>query len=139
MMAAAATDTAIIGWATHWSSHDVEQLLSLFTDDCVYEDVTLGIVNHGKGELTAFAHGFFTAFPDFHVELHSHFDTGEWAAVEWSMSGTHEGDLMGTAPTHKHFALRGASTFELRDGKIRRCSDYWDFVTFAKQLGLPAQ
>jgi steroid delta-isomerase-like uncharacterized protein len=135
-MAATTTDTALIGWATYWSSHDMDQLLSLFTDDCVYEDVTLGIVNHGKGELTAFAHGFFTAFPDFHVELQSHFDTGEWAAVEWVMSGTHEGDLMGTPPTHKRFSLRGASTFELADGKIRRCSDYWDFAIFAKQLGL---
>ena len=44
---------------------------------------------------------------------------------------------MGTPPTHKHFSLWGASVFELAGNKIRRCSDYWDFVTFAKQLGLP--
>lgn len=135
-MATTTTDRALQDWAAHWSSHDMERLLSLFTDDCIYEDVTLGVVNHGKDELTTFAQGFFTAFPDFHVELRSHLDAGEWAAVEWTMSGTHEGDLMGTPPTHKRFSLRGASTFELRDGKIRRCSDYWDFVTFAKQLGL---
>lgn len=136
-MATTTADTALEGWAEHWSSHDMAQLLSLFTDDCVYEDVTLGIVNHGKGELAAFATGFFTAFPDFHVELLARFDTGAWAGVEWRMSGTHEGDLMGTPPTHRHFSLRGASTFALHGGKIQRCSDYWDFVTFAKQLGLP--
>lgn len=137
-MATLAADQALQDWATHWSSHDMKKLLSIFTDDCIYEDVTLGVVNHGKGELTAFAQGFFTAFPDFRVELQSHFDTGEEAAVEWSMSGTHEGNLMGTPPIHRHFSLRGMSAFDLRDGKIRRCSDYWDFVTFARQLGLPA-
>ncbi len=138
-MATMAADKALQDWAAYWSAHDIEQLLSIFTDDCIYEDVTLGVVNHGKAELTSFARGFFTAFPDFHVELRSHFDTGEWAAVEWSMSGTHEGDLMGTPPTHKFFSLRGMSAFELQGDKIRRCSDYWDFVTFAKQLGLPTQ
>src|SRR5947209_19624173 len=100
MMATTTVTTALEGWAEHWSLHDMERLLSLFTDDCVYEDVTLGLVNHGKSELAAFATGFFTAFPDFHVELLSHFDAGAWAGVEWRMSGTHEGDLMGTPPTH---------------------------------------
>jgi steroid delta-isomerase-like uncharacterized protein len=136
-MATMTADRALQDWATYWSSHDMDALLSIFTEDCIYEDVTLGVVNHGKAELTAFAHGFFTAFPDFHVELRSRFDAGDWASVEWSMSGTHDGDLMGTPPTHKFFSLRGASTFELQGDKIRRCSDYWDFVTFAKQLGLP--
>jgi steroid delta-isomerase-like uncharacterized protein len=123
-------------WAAYWSSHDMDRLLSIFTDDCVYEDVTLGVVNHGKAELAPFARGFFTAFPDLYVEIRSRFNSGDRAAVEWSMSGTHEGDLMGTPPTQNFFLLRGASAFELQGDKIRRCSDYWDIGTFTKQLGL---
>lgn len=38
----------IADWAQHASSHDLEQLLSLFTDDAVYEDVAAGMVSHGK-------------------------------------------------------------------------------------------
>ena len=38
-------------WAELWSSHNTDALLSLFTEDCVYEDVTFGLVNHGKAEL----------------------------------------------------------------------------------------
>jgi hypothetical protein len=38
--------------------------LPCFTDDAVYEDVTLGVVNHGSAELRAFAEGFFIAVPD---------------------------------------------------------------------------
>jgi len=124
-------------WAAYWSSHDMDRLLSIFTDDCIYEDVTLGVVNHGKAELVTFAHGFFSAFPDLYVELRSRSDFGDRATVEWSMSGTHEGELMGTPPTHNFFLLRGMSAFELRGDKIQRCADYWDIGTFAKQLGLP--
>lgn len=136
-MATINADKALQDWARYWSTHDMPRLLALFTDDCIYEDVTLGVANHGKDELTAFATSFFTAFPDFRVELRSRFDAGDWAGVEWSMSGTHEGELMGTPATHKHFSLRGASIFEMQGERIRRCSDYWDFVAFAKQLGLP--
>ena len=32
-------------WAVSWSSGDVDKLLTLFTDDVSYEDVTLGAVN----------------------------------------------------------------------------------------------
>ena len=42
-------------WAAAWSSHNTEELLTLFTDDCVYEDVTFGVVNRGKKEVRAFA------------------------------------------------------------------------------------
>jgi steroid delta-isomerase-like uncharacterized protein len=138
VQAAGATLAPTQRWAAYWSSHDVERLLGIFTDDCIYEDVTLGVVNHGKAELATFARGFFTAFPDLYVEPRSRIDAGERASVEWSMSGTNEGDLMGNPPTHNFFVLRGMSAFELQGEKIRRCSDYWDIATFFKQLGLPS-
>jgi hypothetical protein len=47
----------------YWSSHDFDRLLPLFTDDVLYEDVTMGAVNHGKDELRAFGEAF-PGFPD---------------------------------------------------------------------------
>jgi len=123
-------------WAADWTSHDVDHLLSLFTDDCLYEDVTFGVVNHGKAELEAFAAGIFAAFPDFKVELETRFTAGDRAAIEWTISGTHKGDLPGMAATNKTFSIRGSTIIELRSGKIRRNSDYWDLATFLKQVGL---
>jgi uncharacterized protein (TIGR02246 family) len=57
------TERVLEAWAMAWSSHDTEKLLSLFTDDCVYEDVTFGAINHGKEELRAFADGDFARTP----------------------------------------------------------------------------
>ena len=122
--------------ATAWSAHDVEKIVSLCTDDCVYEDVTMGAVNRGTSELRRFADAVFGAFPDFRMELTSAFVAGDLAGLEWTMSGTHRGDLPGLPATGKQFSLRGSSICELRDGKIQRNSDYWDMVTFLKQIGL---
>ena len=126
-------------WARHWSSHEMEHLLPLFTDDVVYEDVTLGVVNHGKDELRAFGEGFFAAFPDVTFALTSRFATGTQGGIEWVMRGTHRGDMPGLPATGKQVELRGASIIEFADGQIRRCSDYWDMATFLTQIGrMPA-
>jgi len=41
-------------WAVAWSSKDPERVLALFVDDCVFEDVTFGVVARGKEELRSF-------------------------------------------------------------------------------------
>ena len=140
-MATSDVERVLEDWATAWSSHDTAKVLALFTDDCVYEDVTFGMVNHGKEELRAFADGSFAAVPDFTIALTARFVAGNWAAMEWVMSGTHKGDFPGMPATGKRFsAIRGATVVELQGGKIHRNSDYWDAATFMKQVGLlPAQ
>lgn len=123
-------------WAEGWSSHNMATVASVFTDDCIYEDVALGVVNHGKNELKAFGDGFIAGAPDVKVEVTSRFSAGDMAAAEWEMSGTHNGDLPGMPATGKPFSLRGVSVFEMRGDSISRCSDYWDLATFKRQLGL---
>jgi steroid delta-isomerase-like uncharacterized protein len=123
-------------WARLWSSHDLDRLTALFTDDVVYEDVTLGRVNRGKGEFRSFAEEFFAGFPDVTFEQKSRFASGSHGDVEWLMRGTHRGDMPGMPATGKQVEVRGASILEFANDKIRRCSDYWDMATFLKQLGM---
>jgi steroid delta-isomerase-like uncharacterized protein/uncharacterized protein (TIGR02118 family) len=124
-------------WA-HWSAHDMNRLLSLVTEDVVYEDVTMGVVNRGHAQLRAFGEAFFSAFPDITFEMTSSFANGTTGGSEWIMRGTHKGDLPGMPASGKRMQVRGSSTFEFDGGKIRRCSDYWDMATLLKQLGLTA-
>ncbi len=130
-----------IAWSSNDSSNDPERVLALFLDDCVFEDVTFGVVVHGKDELRSFVKGAFAAVPDFKYGLTSRFADRQWAVIEWVMSGTHKGDLPGMPATGNRFSsVRGSSILELEAGKIRRESDYWDAATFMKQVGLlPSQ
>ena len=135
-MGSSTGESLVEQWASVWSSRDVGKVGSIFTDDCVYEDVTMGIVNRGKIELETFARGIFEAWPDFTIQLTSRFAAGSWAGAEWTMSATHKGDLPGLPATGKRFSIRGATVFELQGEKIKRVSDYWDMVTFLKQIGV---
>jgi steroid delta-isomerase-like uncharacterized protein len=123
---------------TFWSAHEMDRVLSLCTDDVVYEDVTMGVVNHGLAQLRAFGEGFISGFPDVTFEMRSGHANGSSGGSEWVMRGTHTGDLPGMPATGKRMEVRGSSTFEFAGGKIRRCSDYWDMATFLRQLGLMA-
>jgi len=139
-MATSGVERVLDDWATAWSSHDTEKVLSLFSDDCVYEDVTFGAINRGKKELRAFADGVFAGVPDFKVDLTARFVAGTWAGMEWVMSGTHKGDFPGMPATGKRFSIRGVTILELQAGKIRRNSDYWDAASVMRQVGLlPSQ
>jgi steroid delta-isomerase-like uncharacterized protein len=127
---------ALDEWAAGWSTQNIERVLSLCTDQCLYEDVPLGITNRGKEELRAFGQQVFNAFPDFKIELTTRVVSPDWAMLEWTMSGTHQGDLPGMPATGKPFSVRGATTLELDGGRISRNSDYWDMATLLTQLGL---
>jgi steroid delta-isomerase-like uncharacterized protein len=135
-MAVTNTEKLITDWASAWSSSTaVEKFTSLFTDDCVYEDVPLGAVSHGKTELQGFYNTIFNVFPDFKVELTAQFIAGNRAGAEWTFSGTHKGDLPGLPATNKHVSVRAASVFEIEGGKLKRCSDYFDMATALRQIG----
>lgn len=130
------TGEILENWGAVWSSHSMERLLSLFTDDCIYDDVAFGIINHGKQELEDFANAIFAVFPDFRLENRSAVYLNNQGVVEWTMSGTHAGDLPNLPATNKQFSIRGVSVIEMSLGKVKRCTDYWDLFTFQKQVGL---
>jgi steroid delta-isomerase-like uncharacterized protein len=85
--------------------------------------------------LRAFIQGAVDGFPDLKFALTSQFSAGDWAAMEWTWTGTHAA-LPGMPATTKPFRVRGATIIELRDGKIKRNTDYWDLATLLKQVGL---
>jgi len=120
-----------------WNTHDVEKMLSFFTDDIVYEDVAMGKVNRGKKELKDGISYTFVDFSDFKLEIKSSFIAGDRGAVEWVMSGAFvHSSVPGLRATGKRFSVRGASIIEFRKGKISRGSDYWDRATLDQQVGL---
>jgi steroid delta-isomerase-like uncharacterized protein len=132
-------EACLVQWAELWSRHDIDGLLAIFTDDCIYEDVTFAMISRGKIELRAFANQILAALPDFHIELKHHFVAGNWGAMEWVMSGTQEGNLPGMPATRRQFSLRGATVAELDGARIKRLSDYWDLAALRYQLGLHAR
>ena len=127
-------------WEAAMATHDLDQILALFTADAVWQEVPLNVDAHGQDAIRAHLQGVFTATADITYDVAGGFATGDRMAAEWTVSGTVTGDFPGLPPGQgQRFSVRGTSIFEVADGKIVRYTEYWDAYTFLVQLGaLPA-
>jgi steroid delta-isomerase-like uncharacterized protein len=122
-------------YAAAWSSGDPRRVADMCTDDCLYEDIPLQAANHGREEVAAFAAVAMRGIPDFRLELLAQVTAESWAAAEWRVTGTHDGDLPGMPRTGKPIDFRGACIIEIDRDKIKRCTDFWDMAGLRRQLG----
>jgi predicted ester cyclase len=82
---------------------------------------------------------FYAAFPDLTQTIEDAFADDEKAAVRYTLTGTHRGDLMGLAPTGKKIAVAGMMTFHIVGGKVTESSCIIDQMALMQQLGaIPA-
>ncbi len=120
-----------------WNRGDAAGTVSNVADDIVHHDGGLGMEVHGKVELQDLAQRYLTAFPDLHVEVTSTTCEGDRLVQEWVATGTHEGDLMGMAPTHRHVEFHGCAVGEIgQDGLEHRSAQYWEALSLMNQLGM---
>ena len=132
-MAAAQKKMSIAdSWIAAWNSHDVEEVVAIFTADVLYEDVTFGAANHGSAELRKFAVSIFDAVPDAKFELVNSSADRAHGSIEWIFSGTDHG----LYKTGKRFSVRGVSVIDLRGGRISRNLDYYDAASIMRQVGV---
>jgi steroid delta-isomerase-like uncharacterized protein len=122
-------------WPRYFSAHDVDGLVSLYTENAVYEDVPWGHTWRGKTQVRAMLQGFFRAWSDLKMQCTSTFRGEDRAAIEWLLTGTQLA-LPNKGPVQGAYSLRGVTIIELQDGKIRHSRDYWDYVTLLRQVGL---
>ncbi len=86
--------------------------------------------------------GFFrkmhAAFPDLKAEPVEIMATDDHVAMRYTISGTHQGEFQGVAPTGKSFKVAALQLGRFKDG---RCVERWgstDELGMMKQLGILA-
>ena len=103
-----------------WNAHDVEALLSMVTDDCVFETAAgsdvFGNRFVGKDALRESFPMAWQTWPDAQWLDPMHFISGNRGVSEWTFLGT---DRQG-----QRTEVRGVDIFELRDGLIARKDTY---------------
>src|SRR5436190_2066921 len=61
---------------------------------------------------------------------------GDKVASRWTGRGTHDGDLMGVAPTGKQVTVSGLTFSRLANGKVVEEYTNWDTFGMMQQLGV---
>ena len=85
--------------------------------------------------LTQFVSMIRSAIPDLRVTLEDDIAEGEKVVSRWRAQGTHQGELMGVAPTGNEVAITGITIHRIEDGKIVEEWENWDALGMMQQIG----
>jgi steroid delta-isomerase-like uncharacterized protein len=77
-----------------------------------------------------------TAFPDLHIEIEDLVSADNKTVISFTLSGTHEGDLMGIAATGRQVKVSGMTLSHFENGKIVEEWEVLDRLTLFQQLGI---
>jgi steroid delta-isomerase-like uncharacterized protein len=83
--------------------------------------------------------GFVTALPNLEWTFDDVIADGDRVAVRWTTRGTHDGDLLGFAPTGKPVEFTGISFFTVRCGKVIEFQTEMDAAGLLEQIGAPVR
>jgi len=123
-----------------WNDHDVETIVSLHTDDSVFENHVTGDVNVGREQIARAIEGIFSVFPDLSFETRRAYIRDDLVVQEWTARGTHEGTMtrsgIDVPPTGRKVEYKGMDVIPISDGLVARKDVYSDSVTLLRQLGL---
>ena len=78
---------------------------------------------------------FYAAFPDLRQTIEDAFATDEQAALRFTITGTHQGELMGMPPTGKHIAISAIAMFRIVEGKVVELHEIFDQMGMMQQIG----
>ncbi len=78
---------------------------------------------------------FVMAYPDIKITVEDTISEGDKVAARCRVSGTHEGEGLGLAPTNKAIEFTGMTIVRLENGKITEAWNEFDFLRMYNQLG----
>jgi steroid delta-isomerase-like uncharacterized protein len=107
-------------FAEAWNRHDLDALMSMMTDDCVFAasagpDVD-GQRSEGRQAVRAAYAAVFEACPDAHWANPRHFIAGDRGVSEWTFTGTQKDG--------RRVEVNGCDLFTFREGRIAVKNSY---------------
>ena len=101
-------------FADAWNRHDIDALMEMMTDDCVFEASAgpqiAGQRSQGNAAVRAAFAAVFDAFPDAHWADPRHFVAGSRGVSEWTFTGTQKDG--------RRVEVNGCDLFTFSGGKI---------------------
>lgn len=114
-------------YTLHHNAFHVKELVDLFTDDCVFQNMTntAGVVEcQGKAELTSMTEQSKGFFKTRHQAIKNWIIGENSIAIETEFTGVLACDLENGFKTGDTLTIQGVSIFEFENGKIKRLTDY---------------
>lgn len=111
----------------------LEEIFNFRNLTAIDELVTPEAIDHCKQSLTLWL--ILSALPDFRISIKTMIAEGDKVAVISTLSGTHQGVLMGIAPSNKPVSIIKADIFRVANGKIVEIWQNGDYIGLMQQIG----
>lgn len=118
------------------NAHQMAQTLETLHPDCIFEDLPLGLVYHGRDGAAAYYRTWWEAFSIDVRGIARHWSREGHMVAETTYVGVHDGDFHGLAPTGRAIELRLAVVITFKDGLMLGERFYYDTGALFSQLGL---
>ena len=117
-----------------WNGRGVDRIPQFYAPDFVadYRPYALRLGHEG---VHAMIEGAWTAFPDYHEELHELIAEGDRVVVHLTISGTQQGQWGPLPATGKRAEFDEIVILQIRDGKVVRQRGVVDNLSALRQLG----
>ncbi len=114
---------------------DLDVADELFASNFVGHDPASPEDIRGPEGVKEFASMYRNAFPDVLMSVEDQVAEGDKVATRWIASGTHQGEIMGIAPTGNRVTVAGTSIDRIVNGKIEETWDNYDALGMMQQIG----
>ena len=108
----------------------------IVTADFVLHDPNIPEQPRGPDGLKRFVAMYRDIFPDIEFTVEDQVAEGENTATRWVARGTHQGELMGIAPTGKRVEVRAFTLHRFSGGKIAEDWAHYEALDVVRQLGV---
>lgn len=117
-------------------ARDVDALVELFSEDCVFIDVALSESAQGRAAFRAYMDETFLGMPNFQPESWTFVAEGDHVAAELVLTGTHLGSFMGHPPTERVVRWLASAFYTLtpEHDRVVREVYYYDLASLTNQL-----
>ena len=131
------TDAVVRLWTEELWNGRLDLIDELFAPDVVDHSPLPGQAPGRDGQRQVIEL-FRSAFPDLSVTTDDVISSGSSAAVRWSATGTHRGEVLGVGPTGRQVTLQGIDIVRVHAGRITERWGEFDALGLLSQLGATA-
>ena len=112
----------------------------IIAPDHVHHDPTLPDIPPGPEGQKQVVNLYRGAFTNAHISIEDQLVEGDRVVTRWTSSGTHQGELMGVAPTGNQVRITGITINRISGGKIEESWTNYDALGMMQQIGaIPEQ
>ena len=122
-----------------FSEGDLEEAGELFAEGFVLHDPAIPEEVRGPEGVKGYVGMYRAAYPDTNFTIEDQIAEGDRVVTRWTGRGTHQGDLMGVAPTGSRVEVPGILFDRVSEGKIEESWVVYDALGMMRQIGaIPA-